>query len=64
MISTDEEIAEMIRQRIADKLRQCTDSEREGFNRFFPMGLEEVKDLPSVLALVNRTLNKRTPQEA
>ena len=60
---TQHEIDEMIRQRIADKLRQCTESERAGFDRIFHMGLERIKDLPSCLALMNRTIEKRKPAE-
>ena len=60
MTTARQEIEDMTRQLLRDRLAQCTDDQNERFGRYFPKGIDgvDVEDLPGVIDLINRTITK------
>ena len=65
MITARQEIEDMTRQLLCDRLAQCTEYQNERFNAIFPNGVEgiDADDLPGVIDLVNRTIKKSTAED-
>ncbi len=65
MTTARQEIEEMTRQLLRDRLAQCTDEQRERFDRWNPRGIEKINadDLPSAIDLINRTIAKNAADE-
>lgn len=61
----DSDVREFYYQEIREGLEQCTESQREFFNRLYPNGIEGIEDsrLDCALQQVKRTIAKNKTKE-